>query len=236
MDIITSLSKGTINFINKHNLIDKTFTQEDYTYVENIIKKYRPKKEPIKITSEHVKQLAENGAIIFYGELFKYLIVLSIAWCMNILIPTFFIMNVFSSLRALAGGVHMSTFNKCFAVMIGFFLSLGYMVNQIHTIHLMIVVLIFTVCFGWSIIIALKYAPQERLDKSDKDCNNGNIMKYRTTVFIIVSFVISMILILFTQKYIIGVSIYVGVLLEMITITPAGTRLFQWIDGKKVIA
>ena len=232
MDIITSLSKKTINFINKHDLIDKTFTQEDYTYVENIIKKYRPKKEPIKITSDHVKQLAENGAIIFYGELFKYLIVLSIAWCMNILLPTFFIMNTFSALRGLAGGVHMSTIGKCFAMMVLFFLSLGYIVNSIHNTPFIAGVL--TIGFIWSIYIAQKYSPQERPDKTDKDCDNGNKMKYRTIAFIVVSFIISMILILFTQKYIIGISIFAGILLEMITITPGGTKLFQFIDGKKV--
>jgi len=227
MDIITSLSKKTINFINKHDLIDKTFTQEDYTYVENIIKKYRHKE--VKITSDHVKQLAENGAIIFYGELFKYLIVLSIAYFLNILLPTFFIMNTFSSLRGLAGGVHMSTFNKCFAVMIGCFLSLGYMVSSVHNVPFIAGILITGLI--WSIYIALKYAPQERSDKTDKDCDNGDKMKYRTVAFIIVSFVISMILILFTQKYIIGVSIFVGVLLEMVTITPTGTRFFLWFDG-----
>jgi len=234
MDIITSLSKRTINFINKHDLIDKTFTQEDYTYIENLIKKYRPKKESIRITSDHVKQLAENGAIIFYGELFKYLIVLSIAWCLNILIPTFFIMNTFSSLRGLAGGVHMSTFNKCFAVMLGCFLSLGYVVSQIYIGYMVYIIGIFLVCFGWSIIIALKYAPQERHDKTDKDCNNGNKMKYRTIWFIVISFVASMILILFTQKHIIGISIFTGVLLEMMTIAPWGTKIFKFIDGKKV--
>jgi len=231
MDIITSLSKKTINFINKHDLIDKTFTQEDYTYVENIIKKYRHKE--VKITSDHVKQLAENGAIIFYGELFKYLIVLSIAWYFGILLETFLIMNTFSFLRGLAGGVHMSTFNKCFGVMIGCFLSLGYLVSQVH-ITPVITSICITLGFVWSIIIALKYAPQERPDKTDKDCDNGNKMKYKTVMFIIVSFIISMILILFTEKYIIGMSIFTGVLLEMFTISPVGTRLFKFIDNGEV--
>jgi len=232
MDIITSLSKGTINLINKHDLIDKTFTQEDYTYVENIIKKYRHKE--VKITSGHVKQLAENGAIIFYGELFKYLIVLSIAWYFSIFTSTFFVMTTFSLLRGLAGGVHLSSFNKCFSAMIGFFLSLGYVVSQIHMSLLMTIV---CVMMGsvWSIYMALKYAPQERPDKSDKDCDNGNKMKHRTIVFIIASFAISMMLILFTQKYIIGVSIFTGILLEMMTITPIGTRLFKFIDNGRVI-
>lgn len=229
MDLITSLSKGTMNFINKHDLINKTFTQEDYTYVEDIIKKYRHKE--VKITSEHVKQLAEHGAMIFYGELFKYLIVLSIAYSLNILLPTFIIMNIFSSLRALAGGVHMSTFNKCFAVMIIFFLSLGYMVTQVHVISLIAII---GIALGmiWSIATALKYAPQERYDKSDKDCDNGNKKKYMTVLFIIISFVIS---IIFIQNKIICISIFTGVLLEMFTITPIGTRFFKWIDNEKVV-
>ena len=233
MDIITSLSKKTINFINKHDLIDKTFTQEDYTYVENIIKKYRPKKEPIKITSDHVKQLAENGAIIFYGELFKYLIVLSMAWCFGILLETFLIMNTFSFLRGLAGGVHMSTFNKCFAVMIGVFLSLGYVISIVHISSLNLIFFMFLGLL-WSIFIAFIYAPQERKDKTDKDCDNGNKKKHMTIVFIIVSYVISMLLVFFTKKYIIGISIFTGVLLEIFTISHVGTRIFQWIDGKKV--
>jgi len=234
MDLITSLSKRTANFINKHDLINKTFTQEDYIYVENLIKKYRPKKEKVKITSKLIKQLAENGAMIFYGELFKYLIVLSIAYCLDILLPTFLIMNVFSSLRALAGGVHMSTFNKCFAVMISFFLSLGYIVSQMH-ISVLLMIASMSIGFIWSIVTAIKYAPQERSDKSDKDCDNGNKMKHRTIIFIVFSFIISSLIYIFTQQYIISISIIVGVLLEMFTISPVGTKIFQWIDGKKVI-
>lgn len=232
MDLITSLSRGTINFIKNHDLINKTFTQDDYTYVEKLIKKYRHKE--VKITSDHIKQLVENGAMIFYGELFKYLIVLSIAWYMNILLSTFFIMNTFSSLRWLAGGVHMSTFNKCFAVMLGCFLSLGYMVSYIQY-DIPFVIGVITTGLIWSTYIALKYAPQERPDKTDKDCDNGNKIKYASVAFIIISFIISMMLILFTGKYIIGISIFVGVLLEIFTISQVGMRIFQFIDNKKVI-
>jgi accessory gene regulator B len=228
MDIITSLSKRTINFINKHDLINKAFTQEDYISIEQLIKRHRHKE--VKITSCHVAQLAENGVMIFYGELFKYLIVLSMAYYLNILLPTFLIMNVFSCLRGLAGGVHMSSFNKCFAVMIAVFLSLGYIVKQIHmdSTHIFLAL---SLGLGWSLILALKYAPQERVDKSDKDCDNGNKMKYRTIIFIVVSFIVSM----FLSNKIISISICVGALLEMLTITPIGTKIFKSIDQWKVI-
>jgi len=117
--------------------------------------------------------------------------------------------------------------------MVLFFLSLGYMISILHINTL---VLIIGISLGsiWSIYIAKKYSPQERPDKSDKDCTRGNIKKHTTIKFIKMSYIISMLLILFTQKDIIGISIFTGVLLEMITITPWGTKFFQWIDGKKV--
>jgi len=229
MDLITSLSKGTISLINKHDLINKTFTQADYSHIENLIKKYRHK--DVKITETHIKQISEHGAMIFYGELFKYIIVLSIAYCLNILLPTFIIMNVFSTLRSVAGGVHMSSFNKCFATMIVFFLSLGYMVTLAHVSSL-VVIISMIVGVVWSITTASKYAPQERLDRSDKDCDNGNKMKHITVLFIIISFILSVV---FIQNKAISISISAGVLLEIFTITPAGTKLFKWIDNEEVV-
>ena len=166
--------------------------------------------------------------------MFKYIIVLSIASYFNIFTQTFFVMNTFSALRALAGGVHMSTIEKCFAMMVLFFLSLGYIIS---ILHINTIILITGISLGsiWSIYIAKKYAPQERPDKSDKDCDRGDIKKHATIKFIKLSYIISMILILFTQKDIIGISIFIGVLLEMVTITPWGTKFFQLVDGKKVI-
>lgn len=231
MDLITLSSKGTINFINKHDLINKTFTRERYLYIENLIKKYRHK--DVKITENHIKELVENGLMILFGELFKYLIVLSIAWVLGIFLSTFMIMNSFSLLRRIAGGVHMSTFNKCFAVMILFFLALGYSASLLYNICATVVFIVLG--FIWSMVMAIKYAPQEREDKSDKDCDNGNVMKRRTKIFIVLFFIISMMLVLFTNQYTIGIGIFVGMLLEIFTITPMGTKIFRYIDNKKVV-
>jgi len=228
MDIIKSLSKGTVNLINKHDLINKTFTQVEYTYIENLIKKYRPKNKEVKINEELVKQLCENGVTIFYSELFKYLIVLSIAYFMDILLPTFFIMNTFSILRGFAGGVHMSTFNKCFATMIFSFLSLGYTATLIPMTNL-IAGICFTVGLIWSVYIAAKYAPQERQDKSDKDCDSGNIKKKTSILFIVFCNVVSVML--FKSHQMISISVIFGILLEVFTITPIGIKFFKFIDG-----
>ena len=229
MDLITLATKTTYKLLKVDEAID-LFDQNDFDRAKRAVKKYR--NMDIEATKSQVQQLAENGIRNFWSELFKYIIVLSIAKYFDIFTPTFFVMNAFSTLRALSGGVHMSTIGKCFAMMVLFFLSLGYIVNSIHNTPFIAGVL--TIGFIWSIYIAQKYSPQERPDKTDKDCDNGNKMKYRTIAFIVVSFIISMILILFTQKYIIGISIFAGILLEMITITPGGTKLFQFIDGKKV--
>ena len=230
MDLITLATKTTYKLFKVDEVID-SFDQKHFNIVKIIVKKYR--NMDIEATKSQVQQLAENGIRNFWSELFKYIIVLSIASYFNIFTPTFFVMNAFSVLRALAGGVHMSTIGKCFAMMVLFFLSLGYLISILH-INTLVLVVGISLGSIWSIYIAKKYSPQERPDKSDKDCDRGNIKKYKTIKFIKFSYIISMILILFTQKYIIGISIFTGVLLEMVTITPRGTRFFQWIDSKKV--
>ena len=228
MDIITKWSKFTLKLINVDKIIE-SYDIKDCIDVENKIKNIRNK--DVKINRTDVRQLAENGALIFWSEVLKYIIVLSIAYYINIFLPPYLIMSVFTTLRESAGGVHMSTVNKCFAVMIVLFLSLGYIVSQIY-ISTFIIILIITSGFIWSLVMAIKYAPQERSDKSDKDCNNGNKMKYRTIAYIVVSCSLSLI---FMHNQLISLSIFTGTLLEILTITPIGAKLFQWIDNKKVI-
>ena len=202
MDLITLATKTTYKLLKVDDIID-LFDQNDFDKAKRVVKKYR--NMDIEATKSQVQQLAENGIRNFWSEVFKYIIVLSIASYFNIFTPTFFVMNAFSALRALAGGVHMSTIGKCFAMMVLFFLSLGYLISILHINTL---VLIIGISLGsiWGIHIAKKYAPQERPDKSDKDCERGNTKKHTTIKFIKMSYIISMILILFTQKYIIGIS------------------------------
>lgn len=223
MDIITTISEKTVSAIIKSDVINKEFTKEDFLYIENIIKKYRHK--DIKITDEHIKQLAENGAMILYSELFKYIIVLLIAYLLNIFLPTFLIMNTFSVLRSFAGGNHMSTFNKCFAVMIISFLSLGLFVSKVD-----INIIYIIVSYMLSLIFAWRYAPQEREDKSDKDCDNGDRFKKITMVFITVGFLVT-VMFHYLNYTIIDNSIALGVFLEMMTVTPLGIKFFTWLDN-----
>ena len=225
MDIVTGLSKITLKLLRADKII-KSYDQNDYSYVENKIKNIRNKE--VRINQEDVKQLVENGMLMFWSEILKFVVILLIAYFMNTFLATFLIMTIFTILRASAGGVHMSTINKCFAIMIGLFLSLGYIVNNVLLTPLFLA-MFFNLGFIWSILMAVKYAPQERPDKSDKDCDNGNIKKHRSILFVTVCCVIS--IVLFKSHQIISVSIFFGVLLEVFTITSVGTRFFKWIDG-----
>lgn len=229
MDLITWLANTSYRLLDVDEVAE-SFEQRHFQIAERFIKKFRGK--DVKANVEIVKQLAKNGLLNFWSEVTKYTIVLLIATKLNIFLPVFLIMNIFSSLRWVAGGVHMSTFNKCFAVMIFFFLSLGYLVTNVdlNTIH---TATFLTIGLIWSIYIAYKYAPQERIDKSDKDCENGNKMKHKTILIIIICYLISL---LFMYNQLISLSIFTGILLEMFTITPIGTKLFQWIDKGGVIA
>lgn len=227
MDIITKCTEVTWKVLDLDEVID-SFTQKEYRIAEKILKFFKGK--DIKIGKEQAREVTENGLIHFWGEFFKCLIVLTIACYLDIFLSTFLIMNTFSVLRALAGGVHMSTFNKCFTVMIVFFLSLGYVVNNIQTSSMIIFVFL-TLGLIWNIIMAYKYSPQERPDKTDKDCNNGNKMKHRTIKFIIISYILCL---LFIHNLLVSLSIFTGIILEMFTITPIGIKIFQWIDKGKV--
>ena len=225
MDFITYLTKKTLNIFNINvKTINEVFNSEHYSKINNLIKTHR--KKEIQTNAEHIFQLVENGLTLAYSEILKYSIVLFIAkcLCLGISLPVFFIMTVFTILRALAGGVHLSTFNKCFGAMIICFLSLGWIVTQIHINYLYLII-------GYiiSIYLTYKYAPQEREDKSDKDCDNGNIKKHKSILFVTVCCFLSIVLL--NSHQIISTSVFFGVLLEISTITPIGARFFKWIDG-----
>lgn len=226
MDFITFLTKKTLTKFNINtNTINKVFSNDHYSTINNLILKYR--KREIQTNSEHIFQLVNNGITLAYSEILKYVIVLLIAkcLCLGITLPTFIIMTIFTILRIFAGGVHLSTFNKCFGAMIFCFLSLGWIVNHIHISYMHIII-----GYVISLYSAYRYAPQEREDKSDRDCDNGNIKKHRSILFVVVCLIVSSIL--FKSHQIISVSIYFGVLLEVFTIIPIGTKLFKWIDGE----
>ena len=225
MDFITILTKKTLNIFNINvDTINEVCNKNHYSKINNLIKTHR--KKEIQTNAEHVFQLVENGITLAYSEILKYIIVLFIAkcLCLSISLPVFFVMTIFTILRASAGGVHLSTFNKCFGAMIICFLSLGWIVTQIHIDYLYLII-------GYiiSIYLAYKYAPQEREDKSDKDCDNGNIKKYRSMIFVVFCFIVSSICL--KSHQIVSTSVFFGVLLEISTITPIGAKFFRWIDG-----
>jgi len=225
MDFITYLTKGTLNVFNINtNKINEVLNKDHYSTINDLIKKHR--KKEIQSNAERIFQLVENGITLTYSEILKYVIVLLIAkcLCLGISLPVFFVMTIFTILRVSAGGSHLSTFNKCFGAMIICFLSLGWIVTQIHIDYLYLII-----GYTISIYLTYKYAPQEREDKSDKDCDNGNVKKHRSILFVTVCCFLSVVLL--NSHQIISTSVFFGVLLEIFTIMPIGANFFKWIDG-----
>lgn len=225
MDFITLLTEKTLNIFNiNFNTINNILSKEHYLKIDNLILKLR--KQKIQTNAEHIFQLVEKSIIAIYSEILKYLLVLLIATCLclGIVLPTFIVMTLFTLLRSFAGGVHLSTFNKCFGAMILCFLSLGWVVTQIHIYYEYLII-----GYLFCLYLAYKYAPQEREDKSDKDCDHGNVKKHRSIIFVTLCFIIS--IILFNSHQMISIGIFFGILLEIFTITPIGTRFFKLVDG-----
>lgn len=223
MDLITSLSRKTLDYFDVENIINDTFTEKTYLFIQKIVRFIR--KKDIIVTKDNIMQLAEFGLIGVYSDFFKFVIVLSIAYWLNIFLPTFLIMNIFSLLRGFAGGNHMSTFNKCFALMIFSFISLGVLISKVNiNIEYIIISYIFSLIYAW------KYAPMEREDKTDKDCDNGNRFKKITIALVLLGLIVS--IALYISNYTeIANSIAFGVLLEMMTVTPWGIKFFTRLDG-----
>lgn len=198
--------------------------EKQFNYLENLIKKHR--KKELKLSDNDIQQLVKNGQTLLVSEFLKYLIVLLLAYFLNIFLTTFLVMTIFTVMRFLAGGVHMSSFNKCFIIMIFFFLSFGYLANHIHINFLGI-----NIIYALSMIFAYKYSPFERKDKSDKDCNNGNKQKMLVMLFIHICVLMISLIYYYYKNILIINAITLGVLLEMITVTPWGIKFFQWIDN-----
>lgn len=228
MDFITYLKDKTLKIFNVNvNTINEVLNTGHYSKINNLIEKHRKRK--IETNAEHILQLAEHGIITVYSEIFKFLIVLLLARCLNmgILLTTFFVMTIFTLFRRYAGGVHLSTFNKCFGAMIIFFISLGWLATKIHINYTYLII-------GYiiSLYFTDRYAPLERKDKSDKDYDNGNVKKHKSMRFVILTCMLS--IVLFKSHEIISTSIFLGVLLETSTFIPIGTKLFKWIDGDHI--
>jgi accessory gene regulator B len=207
------------------------FITDTTSYSQMIAK--RKNKQYKQLTIEEVIGLMTYSLQAIYGEIMKMILIFIFASFLHILIPTLIITFIFSTLRLMAGGVHMDTFFNCLGLTTILFIGGGLIVHNIVDINFIqnnisYIVLIEGIL---SLSLVYKYAPRDTQNKRIKDINKIKMFKRLSIIFVTIINIILIILALY-QYNLIVLSVICGLLIEVFTITPIGVRIFNYIERK----
>lgn len=205
---------------------------KDYENLSLLLSK-KKKADYVLKSKDQIKDIFEYAFKSLYGEGAKTIIIFTIAYLMNMLLPVALITLTFATLRTVAGGVHMDSFTKCLISSMLLILIPGYFVSQLSLSYTAVNYIIFITSI-YSVIIAYKYAPRDTITKIINDPVEIKKLKIKTMIYL--SFMISGLNTLnIISRYegyntqLVVVSICTGMILEMFTITPVGVRIFHYI-------
>jgi accessory gene regulator B len=212
--LINTLAKNTAKII-----IDNTTDYEDLSKLLSNLKH----REYSLLSKEDLIEIFEYAFKAIYGESAKLIIILLIAYSLNIFVPVVIVATVFVSLRTIAGGFHMDSFMKCLISTASLFIIPTYLVQKLISIHsfdnielVLITIVTYILCY-W---LAHKYAPKDNPNKLITDINKIKELKKKTKAYLTIIGMISLILILILHNPTIILFICVGQLAEIYTITP----------------
>lgn len=208
-------------------------TESNTQHFESLSKLLSTKKkqEYRLLNKEEIHSIFEYSFKTLYGESFKFILMLIIAYALNIFIPTLIVCIVFATLRTAAGGAHMDSFIKCLITTAIIILVPSYALNQISLIHSFSkteLSIIIAITYIVGLILAEKYAPRDTETKIIDDPIEIKKYKHKTKVHLAVLTLESLIIMMLTSGLqLIVLSMCLGILLEMFTITPIGVKLFH---------
>jgi accessory gene regulator B len=212
--LINTLAKNTAKII-----VDNTTDYEDLSKLLSNLKH----REYSLLSREDLTEIFEYAFKAIYGESAKLIIILALAYILNILIPVVIVAIVFVSLRSIAGGFHMDSFMKCLIITASLFIIPTYLVDRLTFIHSfngielsVITIVTYILCY-W---MAHKYAPKDNPNKRITDMNKIKTLKRKTKVYLTIVGIISLVLILTLHNPTLILFACVGQLVEIYTITP----------------
>ncbi len=150
---------------------------------------------------------------IIYGAIVKGGLLLSLAWLLDILVPTLVVTACFGIIRFFAGGLHFKSYTLCTYVSLISLLSLGYIGS-----HLPYNWFASTIMFGIVIINIIKFAPVENDNLPIKD-GKKPLFKKIALINTVVLFVLNV--------FICQLPITLGVFMAGIITLPLFNRLKQ---------
>ncbi|WP_010246671.1 accessory gene regulator ArgB-like protein [Acetivibrio cellulolyticus] len=187
-----------------------------------------------------MKQKGENhdkrriyyyGFQIVIGAVVKFLILFILALVTGTILPSFLMAIVFASLRMLAGGYHMDTYGRCLAISITMFIGFALIARYTYSYWNAYYITVFTI-----VIIALsafslyKWAPSDNPNRPITELSEIKKFKRLSIIYLIIWTIAATILI-WSNLYLILLSITFGLSLEVFSITPFGHRFFDGIKN-----
>lgn len=188
-------------------------------------------------------QLGENheqirnryyGFQVIIGEAVKLLILFFLSLLLGIFETTVIAAVLFALLRRVAGGYHMDTYGSCLIISLGLLIIAG-SIGQ-YTTYLwsdLIIYFLISIVFIISLFSAIKWAPDDNINRPITEPEDIKKFKRSSLFFIIIWAMISIISILLKmgsyKAYVISGAF--SVLFEIFSITPAGHRFFNIIKN-----
>ncbi len=158
----------------------------------------------------------------------KLLFFILIALLLDIFIAMFSIIITFVLFRIISGGVHMSTFYRCFVTSLVLFVIPPLLLQDLPNTHSILYLIIIT--FIFSSLVTILYVPHAAHNRPIAE-NKKLFFKQTSIGFLLIWLIINIILHFFFLEFP-TVSFFssVGLLLQSFTLTPFGYKFLYTID------
>ncbi|RCX10342.1 accessory gene regulator B [Anaerobacterium chartisolvens] len=172
------------------------------------------------------------GFQIVLGSVFKIIILVATGLLLGILYPLILISLCFAALRVLAGGYHMDSYGKCIVVSMVLFVLAGLLAGYTHMywsqLHMAVLA---GATFIAGLLTVNKYAPRDTPNKPITDVAEKRRFKTLSFIYLFVWLPVTLALIYFNLNMY-AVSLCLGVLLELFSVSDLGHRFFDVIKNR----
>jgi len=182
-------------------------------------------------TVEDQIEVFTYGFMVIWGFIFKIILMVSLAYIFNIIIPIIILTLTFSSLRIIAGGYHLKTYNRCMIIS-----ALQFIVSALiikHTYQYWPIQNIYSLlffCVLTTLYIIFRYIPRDTPNKPIIDPLQIKKFK-RWSLYYLIAWTVVMTIFLLFNVHIIVIASCFGLLLELFSVGRIGQSIYSKLDS-----
>lgn len=181
---------------------------------------------------EEYIEVISYGLQVILGTIAEFISIIIIGFLLGLFKEMLVASTIFAAMRMVAGGVHFSTYLRCFSSSVLMFTLAGYTASFFYTspLNIGIVYLLSSACF---IVYCLyKYSPRDNPNRLIKE---EELPKFRRLSFLFAGIIFVILLVIFYINGSIGwyhYSIVTGLLLEGFSLTDTGYSFIKYIENR----